>query len=121
MTSKERSTGDFLGYRYISKTLLNTCDWNKIKECCRFVKTSKGFRPYGTAYHLPIKVKTKVTLQAENGAEIETWIYVVNDKNEQSLLGKADVIRLGIVQLNLKGAETEVVKKCHSFQKNLFQ
>ena len=53
-----------------------------------------------------LKVKTKVTLQAENGAEIETWVYVVNDKNEQSLLGKADVIRLGIVQLNLKGAET---------------
>ena len=95
----------------ISKTLLNSCDWNRIKECCRFVRTSKRFRPYGTAYHLPIKGKAKVTLQAENGVEIETWIYVVNDKNEQSLFGKADVIRLGIVQLNLQGAETEVIKK----------
>ena len=76
----------------ISKTLLNSCDWNKIKESCRFVKTSKRFRPYGTAYHLPIKGKAKVTLQAENGAETETWIYVVNDKNEQSLLGKADAV-----------------------------
>ena len=75
------------------------------------MKTSKRFRPYGTAYHLPIKGKAKVTLQAENSAEIETWIYVVNDKNEQSLLGKADAIRLGIVQLILKGAETEVIKK----------
>ena len=104
----------------ISKTLLNSCDWNRIKNCCRFVKTSKRFRPCGTAYHLPVKSKAKVTLQAENGAEIETWIYVVNDKNEQSLLGKADAIRLGIVQLNHKGAETEIIKKYHSFQKNLF-
>ena len=105
----------------ISKTLLISCDSNRIKECCRFAKTSKRFRPHGTAYHLPIKGKAKITLQAENGAEIETWIYVVNNKNEQSLFGKADAIRLGIVQLNLKGAETEVVKKCHSFQRNLFQ
>ena len=87
----------------ISKTLLNSCDWNKIEECCRFVKTSKRFRPYGTAYHLLIKVKAKVTLQARNGAEIETWICAVNDRNDQSLLGKADAIRLGIVQLNLRG------------------
>ena len=38
------------------------------------------------------KGKAKVTLQAEDGAEIETWIYVLNDKNEQSLLGKVDAI-----------------------------
>ena len=62
-----------------SKTFLNSCEWNRIKECCRFVKTSKRFRPYNH----PIKGKAKVTLQAENGAEIETWIFVVNDKNEQ--------------------------------------
>ena len=84
------------------------------------MKTSKRFRPYKTAYHLPIKGKAKVTLQTENGAEIETWIYVVNDKNEQSLLGKADAIRLGIVQLNLKGAETEVIKKNIIHSKRIF-
>ena len=38
----------------ISKTLLNSCDWNRIKDCCQFVKTLKRSRPYGTAYHLPI-------------------------------------------------------------------
>ena len=83
------------------------------------MKTSRRFRPYGTAYHLPIKGKAKVTPQAENGAEIETWIYVVNDKNEQSLLGKADAIRLGIVQLNLNGAETEVIKKMSFIPKEI--
>ena len=39
----------------ISKTLLNSSDWSKIKGDCKFVKTSKRFRPYGTKYHLPIK------------------------------------------------------------------
>ena len=41
----------------ISKTILNRSDWEKIKDNCKFVKTSKRFRPYGTAYHLPIKGK----------------------------------------------------------------
>ena len=39
----------------VSKTLLNSSDWSKIKGDCKFVKTSKRFRPYGTKYHLPIK------------------------------------------------------------------
>ena len=38
----------------ISKTLLNSTDWHQIKNSCKFVKTSKRFRPYGTTYHLPI-------------------------------------------------------------------
>ena len=28
------------------KTLFNSCQWNKIEECCRLVKTSKPFRPW---------------------------------------------------------------------------
>ena len=95
----------------ISKTLLNRNDWEKIKDTCQFVKTSKRFRPYGTAYHLPIKGKAQVTLTAERGATINTWVYIVDDKREQSLLGEGDAIRLGIVKLDLKGADTEVVKK----------
>ena len=95
----------------ISKTLLNRNDWESIKENCTFVKTSKRFRPYGTAYHLPIKGKAKVKLTAERGASIETWVYVVDDKREQSLLGEGDAIGLGIVKLDLKGAVAEVVNK----------
>ena len=95
----------------ISKTLLNRNDWEKIKATCQFVKTSKRFRPYGTAYHLPIKGKAHVTLTAERGAIIDAWVYIVDDKREQSLLGESDAIRLGIVKLDLKGADTEVVKK----------
>ena len=95
----------------ISKTLLNRSDWESVKENCTFVKTSKRFRPYGTVYHLPIKGKAKVKLTAERGASIETWIYVVDDKRETSLLGEADAIGLGIVKLALKGSASEVVRK----------
>ena len=93
-------------------TILTVTDWKKISPRGKLTKTSKGFRPYGTTdagYRLPIMGKAKVYLQRENGAEIKSWIYVVNDKNECSLLGEIDAIRLGIVTINLKGAETKVV------------
>ena len=95
----------------ISKTLLNRNDWEMIKDDCVFVKTSKRFRPYGTAYHLPIKGKARVTLTAERGATVDTWAYVVDDKREQSLLGEGDAIGLGIVKLDLKGSMPETVQK----------
>ena len=43
----------------ISKTLLNRTDWYKVGDHCKFVKTSKQFRRYETAYYLPIKGKGK--------------------------------------------------------------
>ena len=76
----------------VSKTLFNRLDWEKVKHLCTFVKTSKRFRPFGTAYHLPIQGEAKVTLCAEKGATIESYVYVVNDKREQSLLGEQDAI-----------------------------
>ena len=103
----------------ISKTLLNSTDWHQIKNSCKFVKTSKRFRPYGTTYHLPIKGKAKVILKSMNGAQIETWVYVVDDKKEQSLLGKEDAMRLGIVTIQLNGAKEEVVHQISSVQKQL--
>ena len=101
----------------ISKTLLTRTDWDKVKSTCKFVKTSKRFRPYGTAYHLPIKGKALVTLTAERGASIETWAYVVDDKREHSLLGESDAVRLGIVKLDLKGSSEEVIQKVDYLRK----
>lgn len=103
----------------ISKTLLNSTDWLKIKPQCRFVRTSKCFRPYGTAYHLPIKGRAHVFLKAENGAEIDTWIYVVNSTKEQSLLGNTDAERLGIVTINLQGSNEEIVRNVTYMPKTL--
>ena len=105
----------------VSKTLINHILWQQIKpNCGRLVKTSKLFRPYGTKYHLPIIGRAQVELQAENGATIKTWVYVVNDKREQCLLGESDAVRLGIVTINLKGAdrEVEVVNRITPFSKD---
>ena len=100
----------------IFKTLLNRNDWCKIRDHCRFVKTSKGLRPYGTAFRLPIKGKAKVTLTAQRGAKITTWVYVVDDPKEQSLLGEEDATRLGIVKLDVLGAQEEVVQQISFMQ-----
>ena len=99
----------------VSKTLLNRLDWEKVKHLCPFVKTSKHFRPFGRAYHLPIQGEAKVTLCAENGATIESYIYVIDNKWEQSLLGEKDAICLGIVKLHPQGASE------HYLQINLNQ
>ena len=69
---------------------------------------SKRFRPFGTAYYLPIRGKAKVTMTARNGASIETYVYIVDDPNEQSLLGRSDALRMGIVTLNPDGAKEEI-------------
>ena len=94
------------------KTQLNWNDWEKVKSGWKFVKTSKRFRPYGTAYHLPIKDKAQVKLTAKRGARISTWAYIADDKREQSFLGEGDAVHLGIVKLDLKGPEEEIVQKC---------
>jgi hypothetical protein len=64
----------------VSKTLINYNHWQAIKSQTDLVKTSKGFRPYGTAYKLPIIGRAHVTLTAEAGAKITTWVYVVIQK-----------------------------------------
>ena len=48
-----------------------------------------------------------MTLTAERGAKIDAWVYVVNDKRKQSLLGESDAVRLCIVKLDLKGSTEE--------------
>ena len=92
----------------ISKTVLNLIDWAKIKEGCKVVKTSKRFRPYGTQYHLSIKGKALVELAAENGVTIDTWVYVNNHPKEQSILGKRNIRKIGVVKLNIKGEKEAV-------------
>ena len=68
----------------VSKTILNRNDWEMIKNQCKLVKTSKRFRPFGTAYNLPIRVKAYVNLTAQKGAQIDTYGYIIDDPKEQS-------------------------------------
>ena len=76
----------------VSKTPLNRQDWAQIKDYSKFIKTSKWFRPFGTVYHLPIKGKVKVHMTLLNGATIESYVYVVDNAHEKSLLGKAEAL-----------------------------
>ena len=50
-----------------------------------------------------------MTIRTENGAAIDTLVYIVNSRKESSLLGETDAVRLVIVTINLKGASKEVV------------
>ena len=67
------------------------------------------FRPYGTSVRLPVMGKVKVTLKARAGAKINTTVYVVKDQ-EESLLGKKDGRRLGIITIDPEGLE-EAIRK----------
>ena len=83
-------------------------DWLKIKPYSKFVKTSKQFRPFGTNYHLPIKGKAKVNTTVEKGAQIDAFVYILDNAKEQSLFGNEDALRSGIVRLQPEGASHEV-------------
>ena len=43
-----------------------------------------------------------------NGATIESYVCVVDDAHEKSLLGKADALQLRIISLNPDGAQYEL-------------
>ena len=52
-----------------------------------------------------------MTLTAERSPKIDTWVYAMDDKREQSLLAESDAIRLGTVKLDLKGSTEEVMRQ----------
>ena len=52
-----------------------------------------------------------------SGAEILTYIYIVDDKNEQSLLGEKDAISLGIIHFNPEGEKAAVLHQDDSADK----
>ena len=98
----------------VKKTILCKSDWNKISKYGQVLKTSTKFSPYGTSIQLPIQGKAKVWLRAQAGAVIATHVYINDDDSENSLLGKKDAQRLGIVKINLRGSREEVnrIKVC---------
>ena len=80
----------------VSKIILNPNDWEMILG------------------------KAHVNLTALKGAKIDTYVYIIDDPKEQSLLGEEDAKRLGLVKLNPKGATHEVISpaetiKCISY------
>ena len=99
---------NFLTDTGVRKTIMNSKDWRKISKGCKLTTTKLRFRPYGTEHYLPVIGSANVFLKAQNGTEIETYVYVNEDEKEESLLGEKDAQRLGIIQIKAGGAEQEV-------------
>ena len=96
----------------VSKTLLAETDWLRMKKKSPNLKLRKNmikFRPYGTSVRLPVMGKAKVVLKARAGAKINTTVYVVKDQ-EESLLGKKDGRRLGIITIDPEGLEEAIMQ-----------
>ena len=100
----------------VSKTILKRNDWETIKNQCKFVKKSKRFQPFGTAYHLLIRGKAHVNLTAQQGAQIDTYVYIIDNPKEQSLLGEEDAKRLGIVKLKPERATHKVIRPAETIK-----
>ena len=97
----------FLTDTGVKKTILNWRDWRSLKEVCELKDTRLRFRPYGTKEQLPIQGRARVTMTAEAGAEIQTYVYV-NKSEEESLLGQKDAEALGVVVIKAEGASQAV-------------
>ena len=72
-------------------------------------KNRTKFRPYGTSYTLPVLGKAKVVLKCRAGAKVNTMVYVMRGQSE-SLLGKLDGQKLGIISIVPEGVAEEVRK-----------
>ena len=107
----------------VRKTLINEDIWRKMQKKAggqnlKLKKCKTKFRPYGTKQHLPIIGRSKCRMQAEAGATIHSMVYVMRGQ-EQPLLGLIDAQRLGIIQMNMKGAaqKEDVVARLEKVEK----
>ena len=93
----------------VRRTIINMKDWRKVGAVAMIPPTTLKFRPYGTRQFLPILERAKLTLHVEEGATIDTEVYVNNSETDESLLGEKDAERLGIIQVRVRGGK-EVVE-----------
>ena len=82
----------------VTVTILNYKDWLQIGHTgVKAVSTARKFVGYGADTELPIRARGKVTIQSKRGAVIQTCVYIMEDPEAESLLGRDDAIRLGII------------------------
>ena len=87
----------------VKRNLVNWTDWKKISGTATPVHTSRRFVPYGVKKELPVRAKAQVTLKAARGARVETEVFIVESNEVETLLGRDDALRLGIIQLCPEG------------------
>ena len=68
-------------------------------------KNKTRFVPFGTNRRLECVGRSKVKIKAVAGAVLKTIAYVIRGVNE-SLLGRTDAVRLGIIEFHPEGLET---------------
>ena len=105
----------------VNKTLVTEEDWKYIcpkqgKRKPKLKRTTRKFTPYGTRVNLECLGRTKVKIRAKAGATIRTMMYVIRGVKE-SLIGRLDAKRLGLIVINEEGAKEEQVRKVVQFFK----
>ena len=91
------------------KSLISITDWHKIRHTTQPLKTNKTFSAYAAqpGQQIPIMARAKVTLQATRGASRVTYVYIVQDPQVESLLGREDGTALGILHISPDGATAD--------------
>ena len=87
----------------VKRNLISWKDWKKIAKTTTPLHTGRRFVPYGTDMELPVRAKAMVTLEASQGAEVETEVFIVESNEVETLLGRDDALRLGILLLCPEG------------------
>ena len=57
-----------------------------------------------------------MNITAEKGAQVDTFVYILDDEREQLLFGKEDALRLGMVRLQPEGASPEASEHAETSQ-----
>ena len=82
-------------------TILNWSDWLKIQHTgAKPVSTNRSFVPYRMDSKMLIYARAKLTMQAKRGAVMQTNVYIMEDSQAESLLGRDDGIRLDLIDVN---------------------
>ena len=92
----------------VKRNLINWSDWLKISNTTTPCTTTRRFTPYGITDELPIKNKASVTMKAANGATVDTEVFIVESQEVDSLLGRDDGIRMGIIKLCPEGEKKAI-------------
>ena len=70
-------------------TILNWSDWLKIQHTgAKPVSTNRSFVPYRMDSKLLIYARAKLTMQAKRGAVMQTNVYIMEDSQAESLVGR---------------------------------
>ena len=91
--------GDLIISAYL---LTGQTGWLKTQHTgAKPVSTNRSFVLYRMDSELPIYARARVTMQAKRGTAIQTNVYIMENSQAESLLGRDDGIRLGIIKLDL--------------------